>query len=212
MRSYCHNLSYLLIVIFILIASFGCSSNVEAPKTSYSAVIKDASVNKGLPSKNNESEIDLEQEAVIENKCLEAWRKCIGGNKKEGMAELKKLNQQFPKSSSVLFMTGQALEKFGNKKEAMAYYEKAANNSDFAVMSLFKIAESMRTTGNTEQATICYKKLVNIAPQFSLAHLDLAKTLIKAHPEEAKQELKTVLELDPSNKEAKVLLNSYKNP
>lgn len=216
MHSYCHNFTYLSLVALILSVSGGCSSNIEAPKAAGLSALKvpaevkdtaDVKVNAIPPANNNECQIDLEQEAAIEKKCLQAWRKCIAGQKNEGIADLKKLHQKYPKSSSVLFMTGQVLDKFGNKKEAIAYYEKAANNSDFAVISLFKIAESMRTTGNTEQAIIRYRKLVNIAPQFSLAHLGLAKALIKLDPasKEGKEELKTVLELDPNNKEAKTL-------
>ena len=217
MHNWRHNLFCLSIASFIAGSSLSCSSNIEVPKTRRNCLfpIKDAApMGAPLSSKNDESIIDLEQESTIEKMCLEAWRKCIAGNKKAGIADLKKLSQQYPKSSSVMFMTGQVLEKFGDKKEALAYYEKAADNSDFAVMSLFKIAESMRTTGNTEQALIRYKKLITIAPQFSLAHLGLAKTLIKLDPasEKAKEELKTVLELDPNNQEAKTLLQSYKSP
>ena len=106
-------------------------------------------------------------------------------------------------------MTGQVLDRVGDKEEALVYYQKAANNSDFAVMSLFKIAESLRTTGNTMAASERYKKLIAIAPQFSQAHLGLAKTLAKTEPEKAKKELETTLELEPSNREAKTLLNAY---
>ncbi len=209
MLNYCHNLTSFSIIVFLLIFSFGCSSTIDAPKRSYSGIAKDtAKAGAGLPSQTNESQIDLEQESAIEKMCLESWRKSIAGNKKGAISDLKKLRQQYPKSSTVLFMTGQVLERFGDKKEAMTYYEKASNDSDFAIMSQFKIAESLRTTGNTEQALIHYRRLVSIAPDFSLAHLGLAKILIKVHPEEAKKELKTVLELDPNNKEAALLLNS----
>jgi len=211
MPNYYRSLFGFLSIIFLMLSTFGCSSKIDAPKVSNEIVGKDNTESSPtLPSENDESAINLEQEASIEKMCLTAWRKCVAGNKKEGIADLKKLSKQYPKSSSVLFMTGQVLEKFGDKKEALNYYERAANNSDFAVMSLFKIAESLRTAGNTEQAVMRYRKLLDIAPQFSLAHLGLAKTLMKVHPEEAQKELETVLELEPTNKEAKSLLGSSK--
>ncbi len=210
MPNYCHN-CLLLLAVSVTAFSFGCSANIEAPKISYAAPVKDsAAIDINPAKKNNEAQINLEEEAEIEKMCLAAWRKCVAGDKKAGVAELKKLSKQYPRSSSVLFMTGQVLERFGDKKEALDYYEKAANNSDFAAMSLFKIAESLASTGNTEQAIIRYRKLINIAPQFSLAHLGLAKALIKLQPHsaEAKKELEKTLELEPSNKEAQAMLSS----
>jgi tetratricopeptide (TPR) repeat protein len=199
-----------LSILALAFLTFGCSSSVKAPQPNYSTTVKNTTepVHTYL-SKNNECAIDLEQEALIEKKCLDSWRKCVSGNKKEGIAELKKLSQKYPRSSSVLFMTGQVLDRYGDKKEAIAYYEKAANNSDFAAMSLFKIAESLRNTGNTEQAIDKYRKLIDISPQFTEAHLGLAKCLIKTTPdsEEAKNELKKVLELEPNNKDAQALLS-----
>ena len=175
--------NFYLLILAMLCSFYGCSSTVEVPKTNSSLSSQSSSQTQQLTGnelpKNSEAQIDLAQEAMIEQKCLEAWRLCIAGKKEEGLAQFKKLGQQYPKSASVLLMTGQALERCGYKSEAISYYEKAANKSDFAIMSSFKLAESLRTTGKTTKAITQYKKLISISPQFAEAHLGLAKALKK---------------------------------
>ncbi len=210
MRNCFHNSIYQLAAICLISLSSSCSSRIEAPQ---STDLKKLEIKQELPptintGRTNQAEINLEQEASIENLCLEAWRKCLAGKKEESIKELKALGKQYPNSSSVLFMTGQVLDKCGKKEEAATYYAKSMHDSDFAVMSLFKLAESLRTTGNTAKAIARYKELVVIAPQFSQAHLGLAKALLLQNPKspEAIKELNLVIALDPNNKEAKSLL------
>lgn len=201
-----------LSVLSLALIVCSCTARVETPKDYKTESLPPPDIQQGniIALKTSDTNINLEEEAQIEKECLAAWRKCVAGNTKEGIADLKKLGQEYPHSSSVLFMTGQAMEKFGNKKEALVYYEKAANDSDFAIMSLFKIAEALRASGKTEQAIIRYRKLISIAPEFAQAHLGLAKALntSQPHSSEAQKELKKVLQLDPNNKEAQDLLKS----
>ncbi len=196
--------------ISVLMFVSGCSSQVQAPQIDRSSVTTENTVahHQSAMIKNDQSEINLEQEAQIEKKCLEAWRNCLAGKKDESIKQLEELSKEYPKSSSVLFMTGQVLERSGKKKEAIAYYEKSLHNSDFATMSLFKLAESLRTTGNTTKAIMRYRELIAVSPDFPQAHLGLAKALrqLDSHSSEATGEINLALKIDPNNKEAAALL------
>jgi tetratricopeptide (TPR) repeat protein len=211
MRNYFLNHCFLAITCLTIVSS-SCSSHIAAPKIAGSS---DSKIGVYIPApqslksdKTNQAEINLEQEAGIEKLCVEAWRSCLAGKQKEALAQLQELSKKYPSSSSVLFMTGQVLDKCGKKEEAAIYYEKSMHDSDFAVMSLYKLAESLRTAGSTTKAVARYKELVKIAPNFPQAHLGLAKALRKQNPkaEQANGELNKVLALDPDNKEAKALL------
>ena len=212
MRNCFHNALIAAGALGIVIFNAGCSSQIEAPKidSSKTAVLNTEKKITPAIKQNNQGEINLEEETQIEKQCLQAWRNCIAGKKQEAMQQLETLAKQYPKSSSVLFMTGQVLERSGKKTEAIAYYEKSLHNSDFATMSLFKLAESLRTTGNTKKAIIRYRELIAISPDFPQAHIGLAKALKQLDPKsaEAISESKLALKLDPNNKEAAALVKA----
>lgn len=105
--------------------------------------------------------------------------------------------------------------------EALGYFYSKTQNWPMAI-SRFQIAIQLNpsnaaaynnlgniqyTLGNREEAIALWKKSVEVSPYQADAHLNLGLTLYQmGRLPEAAQHLQTVLELDPSNEKAKILL------
>jgi tetratricopeptide (TPR) repeat protein len=152
--------------------------------------------------------INMAEEREVADQCLIAWRKALKGDEKGSMSVLNDLAKKYPKANTVYFMQGQVMEQLGKKKEAVDFYTKALSKSRFNSMYMFKLAESLRASGDAEGSITQYRKLINTHPDFAPARLGLAQALIIIEPksEEAKQQIKQVMEKEPDNKEAKDLL------
>ncbi len=145
---------------------------------------------------------------AIYQACVAAWRKCIAGDQTGALKDLKELDRQYPKITTIQFMIGQVLEHAGKKKEALKYYQEAVSDSDVNSMYLLKLADARRTSGDCKNAIVEYKRLLEISPDFVSARLGLAKALKALDPKsiEATKQIREVLRLEPENKEALALL------
>jgi predicted Zn-dependent protease len=152
-------------------------------------------------------------EEAAANASLAAWRKAQAGDEAGSMAILDKLDKQYPNLGTVQFMRGQCLEKLGKPKEAVKYFQKSVDQNTSSSMHLFKLAEAKRTAGDAKGAVADYRRLIAMAPNFSPAKLGLAQALIAVdkNSPEAKTIVNDVLAANPDDKDAQVLLSSFKN-
>jgi tetratricopeptide (TPR) repeat protein len=164
------------------------------------------------PGNERDFQGELEMEAAVSDRCLEAWRKEIKGDTKAALSQLDELEHLYPRSNTVSMMKGQVLEHSGNKKEAIQYYRAAVSGNELSDIHTFKLAELLRTTGDIKGAIVQYRKLLQGSPNFLDAHLGLAKCLRMqdAGSQEANSEIELVLKQDPENKEALALKNGSK--
>jgi tetratricopeptide (TPR) repeat protein len=147
-------------------------------------------------------------EAAISDGCLKAWRTALSGNSKDALKQLDKLQQNYPKSTTISLMKGQVLEHAGDKKGAGQCYREGILDNEYSSIQRFKLAEMLSKSGDNAGAAKQYRILIKDAPQFIDARLGLAKTLLRVEhfSQEAITELKEVLQIDPQNKEALAVL------
>lgn len=178
--------------------------------------------------------IDMAAEEVVAKECLEAWRKAVKGDTKAAMTQLKALEARYPRISTIKMMMGQVMEHSGNNEEAARFYKDSLEQSQFSTIRVYKLAEALRKSGKPKEAIPHYQRLVKTFPEFSDAHLGLARCLIldnrrdeagkefaetvklakdqleSKDPQanaEGKRILKELLDADPDNKEARQLLS-----
>jgi len=186
-----------------------CSSRINAPTLPPQSYTR--ADNPAVSTEDNSSSIlrqsDAEAEATVSKGCVEAWRKGLAGDQEGAIKQLKELDKQYPRVSTVRFMLGQVLERAGKKEEAIKYYRDAVRQSDFDSMHLFKLAEALRTTGDAKGSIPYYRKLLKGAPDFSPGELGLAQALLKIdrNSKEARELIGQVLKDEPQNKEALAL-------
>jgi tetratricopeptide (TPR) repeat protein len=189
----------------------GCSGQVAVNNNGQSNLQVGADP---FPHRSNDStfQSELEMEAAVSDKCTEAWRKEIKGDTEGALAELDELAHHYPHSNTVSMMKGQVLEHSGNKKKAIEFYRAATTGNELVDIHTFKMAELLRTSGDIKQAIVQYRKLLKGSPDFTYAHLGLAKCLRTEDPgsQEAISEIELVLKQEPENKEALALKNGSK--
>ena len=115
--------------------------------------------------------------------------------------------------TTIDFMIGQVEEYCGKTGEAVKYYKKSVKNCEFNSLHLFKLANSLLNNHKPEEAIPYYRKLIEKTPKFAPAHLGLAKALLESksiNAQTIKNELNQVLQIEPDNSEAKVLLAHIK--
>jgi tetratricopeptide (TPR) repeat protein len=198
-----------LSLLIAIVALSSCSNRVAVPQLAPdSGLLREQPKAGPAPDfSQGLSETDLQAEAAVDQKCVEAWRIGIAGDPEGAIKQLKELDKEYPRVSTVHFMLGQVLERAGRKKEAVTYYRDAVRQFEFDSMHLFRLAEAMRTTGDARGAIPYYRKLLKGAPEFAEGKLGLAKALLQVDPnsQEAKEEIKQVLQEQPKNKEALAL-------
>src|SRR5262249_16701804 len=148
---------------------------------------------------------DGEAEAAVSSGCVEAWRKCLRGDQEGAIKQLKELDKQYPRVSTVHFMLGQVMERGGKKQEAIKYYRDAVRQADFDSMHLFKLAEALRTTGDAKGSIPYYRKLLQGASDIPAGKSDPAKYL--EFPPGQLGLAKALLKIDPNSEEAKGLIS-----
>jgi tetratricopeptide (TPR) repeat protein len=160
------------------------------------------------PNNQELSTATYAMEGAISEDCLKAWRTATAGDCKGALKQLEKLQQKYPKSTTISFMKGQVLERSGDKKAAIKYYREGIRDNEYSSIQRFKLAEALRTTGDTAAATQEYRQLIKESPQFLYARIGLAKTLQAKAPQsvEAMEQLNEILKLDPENREALAML------
>jgi len=200
--------SMALALAFLL---FGCNGRVTVNGDRESKVQAGADP---FAHRSNDStfQSELEMEAAVSDRCTEAWRKEIKGDTEGALSELDELGRLYPHSNTVSMMKGQVLEHSGNKVKAIEFYRTATTGNELMDIHTFKLAELLRTTGDIKGAIAEYRKLLKGSPDFSYAHLGLAKCLRIQNPssQEASSEIEMVLKQDPENKEALALKSGSK--
>jgi tetratricopeptide (TPR) repeat protein len=199
----------LLIVCITLGTLAACANRIDTPQSWQNSLLP-GNTKDSLRSNSSQeiTAVDLAAEDAISKDCVAAWRKALAGNEKGAMAQLKALNQKYPKVATIRFMIGQVLEHDGKKTEAIQYYKDAVRDFEFSSIHLYKLAEAMRTTGDASGSISQYRKLLQAAPDFVDGRLGLAKALLQLDPKstEAKEQLHEVLKGEPGNPDALAML------
>lgn len=190
-----------------------CTGQISTGNISKSDLKIDASGS--VPSQYNQelSTATYAMEGSISEDCLKAWRTAIAGDCKGALKQLDKLQQKYPKSTTISFMKGQVLERSGDKEGAIKYYREGIRDNEYNSIQRFKLAEALRTTGDIDAAAKEYRRLIQTSPQFLDGRIGLAKTLRLKDPlsAEAADQLKEVLKIDPANTEALAMLKKGVN-
>ncbi|MBT5261979.1 MAG: tetratricopeptide repeat protein, partial [Nitrospina sp.] len=123
----------------------------------------------------------------------------------------KKAVQVYPNFIQALSNLGAALNKQGQPEEAIAHLKKALSlNPEFAIAN-FNLGNSLFALNRLDEA----RKKFELSQKQGIDFLSMHWKLYEIHkknqnPLSAKKELKTILEIDPSNEEAKKKLSELR--
>lgn len=163
-----------LVSISFAAALSGCKGRVDPSGMTLTHVEKGESAAQAPTSE----QMDLGMEEQVSNGCVAAWRKAIAGDEKTAMADLKELQNRYPKVQTIEMMMGQVAEHFGKNEEALDHFRKAAVGNEFSSMRKLRLAHSLKENGKYQEAIGYYRKLLthkeNMDP---ILLLDLERSL-----------------------------------
>jgi predicted Zn-dependent protease len=220
----------LIAVTVVVLATAACS--VRAPQSAVNGTDATNGTTGTVSSATSTAttfgeRVDPEQEEVIGNDSLAAWRVAVkhakqgtmpkadwdkqrAEDEKQSMAMLQDLEQRYPKSSTVQFMMGQVEDHFGKHEEAAKFFSKSTENNTNNSMYLFKLAEAETKARQYDKAIEHYSKIREHGSNEWFVKLGLARAMKGKNPKDAEADklLEEVLREQPDNAEAKSLLSS----
>jgi tetratricopeptide (TPR) repeat protein len=125
----------------------------------------------------------------------------------EAEKHLRNAFAEWPDDPTLLTAMGFVAQKRGDTGQAKAFYEKALAKDPLATVAAVDLGVIAAQTGDLNTAIALWKPAFERQPGKSTIGVNLAKALCaKAKPDEAREEIKRVLEFNPDLPEAKSML------